>query len=90
MPSNQSFQGLSHYPKTIYGLTLDSNCIGSNEQPSKSTSGRGSPWSCQDWTPSEQDCWGRAVMEGGWGGEHPYKRGGREAGGCWPGNWERE
>jgi len=31
MPSNQSFQGLSHYPKTIHGLTLGSNCIGSNE-----------------------------------------------------------
>jgi len=31
MPTNQSFQGLSHYPKTIYGLTLGSNLIGSNE-----------------------------------------------------------
>jgi len=31
MPSNQSFQGLSHYPKTIHGLTLDSDLIGSNE-----------------------------------------------------------
>jgi len=25
MPTNQSFQGLNHYPKTIHGLTLDSN-----------------------------------------------------------------
>jgi len=25
----------------------------------------GSPWSCQDWTPSEHDCWGG---EGGNGG----------------------
>jgi len=31
MPSNQSFQGLSHYLKTIHGLTLDSDLIGSNE-----------------------------------------------------------
>jgi len=31
MPSNQSFQGLSHYPRTIHGLSLDSNCIHSNE-----------------------------------------------------------
>jgi len=31
MPINQSFQGLSHYPKTIHGLTLGSSCIGSNE-----------------------------------------------------------
>jgi len=46
MPSNQSFQGLSHYLKTIHGLTLDSDLIGSNEYPSKSTSGRGSPGSC--------------------------------------------
>jgi len=30
MPTNQSFQGLSHYPKTIHGLTLDSDLIGSN------------------------------------------------------------
>jgi len=48
MPTNQSFQGLSHYLKTIHGLTLDSDLIGSNEYPSKITSGRGSPWSCQD------------------------------------------
>jgi len=41
-----SVQGLSHYLKTIYGLTLDSDLIGSNEYPSKSTSGRGSPGSC--------------------------------------------
>jgi len=28
-------------------------------------------------TPSERDCWGgRVVMGGGWGGEHPYRRGG--------------
>jgi len=26
MPTNQNFQGLNHYPKTIYGLTLGSNC----------------------------------------------------------------
>jgi len=31
VPTNQSFQGLSHYPKTIHGLTLGSNLIGSNE-----------------------------------------------------------
>jgi len=31
MSTNQSFQGLSHYPKTIHGLTLDSDLIGSNE-----------------------------------------------------------
>jgi len=65
MPSNQSFQGLSHYLKTIHGLTLDSDLLGSNEYPSKSTSGRGSPWSCLGWTPSERDCWG----EGSNGGE---------------------
>ncbi|XP_063117741.1 iron-sulfur cluster transfer protein NUBPL isoform X6 [Rattus norvegicus] len=29
--TNQSFQGLSHYPKTIHGLTLGSNCIGSSK-----------------------------------------------------------
>jgi len=28
--NNQGFQGLSHYPKTIHGLTLGSNLIGSN------------------------------------------------------------
>jgi len=33
MPSNQSFQGLSHYLKTIHGLTLDSHLIGNNEYP---------------------------------------------------------
>jgi len=27
MPSNQSFQGLSQYLKTIHGLTLDSDLI---------------------------------------------------------------
>jgi len=27
MPTNQSFQGLNHYPKTIHGLTYGSNCI---------------------------------------------------------------
>jgi len=31
MPSNQSFQRLSHYPKTIHGLALGSNLIDSNE-----------------------------------------------------------
>jgi len=31
MPSNQSFQGLSHYLKTIHGLSLGSNCIRGNE-----------------------------------------------------------
>jgi len=46
MPSNQSFQGLSHYLKTKHGLTLDSDLIGSNKYPSKSTSVRGSSRSC--------------------------------------------
>jgi len=46
MPSNQSFQELSHYLKTIHGLTLDSDLIGSIEYPSKITSVRGSPGSC--------------------------------------------
>jgi len=32
---------------------------------------------------------GRAVMGEGWGGQHPYRMGGR-LGGCWPGNRERE
>jgi len=31
LPTNQSFQGLNNYPKTIHGLTLGSNLIGSNE-----------------------------------------------------------
>jgi len=31
MPTKQSFHGLIHYPKTVHGLTLSSNCIGSNE-----------------------------------------------------------
>jgi len=31
MPTNQSFQGLNHYPKTIQGLTQGSNCICSRE-----------------------------------------------------------
>jgi len=31
----------------------------------------------------------RAVMGGGWGGEHPYRRGGGGVRGCWPGNWGR-
>jgi len=31
MPTNQSFQGLSHYPKIIHARTLGSNVIGSNE-----------------------------------------------------------
>jgi len=25
--------------------------------------------------PIERDCWGRVVMGGGWGWEHPYRRG---------------
>jgi len=29
-------------------------------------------------------------MGGGWGGEHPYRRGGGGVGGCWPGNREGE
>jgi len=33
---------------------------------------------------------GRTVMEGGWGGEHLYRRGGGGDGGCWPRNRERE
>jgi len=33
---------------------------------------------------------GRVVMGEGWGREHPYKRGGKGLGGCWPGNRERE
>jgi len=36
---------------------------------------------------------GRAVMGGGWGGEHPYRRGGGGVRGMlarWPGNRERE
>jgi len=33
---------------------------------------------------------GRVVMEGGWGGEHPYRRGGEGLGGCWFGNQEEE
>jgi len=33
---------------------------------------------------------GRAVMGGGWGREHPYRRVGVGLGGCWPGNRERE
>jgi len=82
MPSNQSFQGLSHYLKTIHGLTLDSDLIGSNEYPSKSNSGRGSPGSCPRLSP--QWTWllegrvngGRGVRGGGWGGDHPYRRGG--------------
>jgi len=31
MLTNQSFQGLNHYPKTIHGLTQSSNCIRSRE-----------------------------------------------------------
>jgi len=46
MPSNQSFQGLSHYLKTIHGLTLNSDLISSSEYPSTIISGRGSPGSC--------------------------------------------
>ena len=71
MPSNQSFQGLSHYLKTIHGLTLDSDLIGSNEYPSKSTSGRGSPWFSQTEPPVNGILEGRVEMGGGWGGEHP-------------------
>jgi len=33
---------------------------------------------------------GMAVMEGGWGGEHPCRRGGGRVEGCWPGNGERD
>jgi len=33
---------------------------------------------------------GRAVMGGGWGGEHTYRREGGGVGGCWPRNRERE
>jgi len=40
------FQELSQYLRTIHGMTLDSDLIGSNEYLSKITSGRGSPWSC--------------------------------------------
>jgi len=38
--------GTKPLPKTIHGLTLDSDPIGSNEYPSKSTSGRESPGPC--------------------------------------------
>nr|AAS66212.1 LRRG00121 [Rattus norvegicus] len=47
MSTNQSFQELNHYPKTIHGLTHYSTCICSREEPCWGTSGRGSPWSCQ-------------------------------------------
>jgi len=33
MPTNQNFQGLNHYPKTIYGLTQGSSCICSRGWP---------------------------------------------------------
>jgi len=33
---------------------------------------------------------GRAVIGGGWGGEHPYRMGGGGVRGCWHGNQERE
>jgi len=32
-PTNQSFQGLNHYPKTIHGLTHGSSCICSRGWP---------------------------------------------------------
>jgi len=81
MPTNQSFQGLSYYPKTIHGLTLGSKCIGSNEWHIKGTSVRGSPWSCQDGTPSQCDFWGEGGNWGGWGEEYPYRSGGGGASG---------
>jgi len=33
---------------------------------------------------------GRAAIGGGWGGEHPYRRGGGGIRGIWPRNQERE
>jgi len=48
MPTNQSSQGLNHYPKTIHGLTLGSSCICS----------RG--WPC--WAPKEGEGLGPAKL----------------------------
>ena len=49
MPTNQSFQGLNHYPKIIHGLTHGSSCIYSRGWPCLSTKGRNAK-SCQGWT----------------------------------------
>jgi len=51
------------------------------------TSARGSPWSCQGWTPSAGEC-GGGGKGSGWG-KHPYGVGGGDVG-LWTGNWERE
>jgi len=62
MPKNQSFLGLNHYPKTIYGLTHCSNCICS-KCPCRA------PMEEEDlglpmWTPSVRDCQGGRKMGG--------------------------
>jgi len=35
--------------------------------------GRRSPWTCQGWTPSVEECQGSSKVVG-WGEEHPYRR----------------
>jgi len=62
MSTNQNFQGLNHYPKTIHGQNLGSNFICSSEYPCWGTSRRSSPWSCQSWAPDVGDCWVGVVM----------------------------
>jgi len=84
IPTNQSSQGLNHYPK-IHGQIHGSSCI---------TNGRRSPWTCQGCThPSVEECQGWEIGRVGWlGWENTLIEEGEVLWdrGLWTGNWERE
>jgi len=75
MPTNQSFQGLNHYPKTIHGLTQGSNCICSLVGAPVEGEALG-PAKVE---PPAQGNVGRVVSGGRWG-EHPYRGEGGDRG----------
>jgi len=76
MSTNQSFQGLSHYPKTIHGLTLGSKFLVAMNSLVKAPVTGEALGSAKTEPPVNGIVVERTVMEGGWGGEQPYRRGG--------------
>jgi len=66
--------GTSHYPKTIHGLTLGLN-EAMNSLVRAPVEGKALS-SAKSEPPVNMIVGGRALMWGGWRGEHPYRRGG--------------
>jgi len=75
MPTNQSFQGLSHYPKSIHGLTLDSDLMVAMNSLVITPVEWEALGPAKTEPPVNVIVGGRVVMGEGWGGEYPYRRG---------------